>query len=216
MTRKMISFKFLLLCHWVLYATSEPTIIFMGQNARPVVSGPGASSSQYPSPNPVSSSQAYSIQTIRPRDSSSSHGGTLSSLASVIRDRFSEKFQERSSKKGPRIIVIPTGQKASPAAGSTTYLPSASSPYSSPFNYGSASMYSPTYAQAQGPYSSPYTSPYSYFNNPLTSMASSSSSSPYAASTPLASYAYPPPSLSQSLRASAIYHYVAQLLSSLY
>jgi hypothetical protein len=181
---------FLLIPFLTYKGASEPTIIFMG-NGRPVVTGPGSVSSpstishqtQYVSP-PTNNGPAYTIQTIKTRDSNPSSGGTLSVLASVIRDRLGEKFQERSAKKGPRIIVIPTGQKQSPPPQSQSSAspvpmqspppinspplsssypassyngpsPSAPASYSgSPYSYAQASMYSPTYVQS--PYSSGY------------------------------------------------------------
>ena len=158
----------------------EPTVIFLNGNGRPMVTS--ANDGVYSSPgangyNSYGSPGATIISALKSRESSRSEssGGSLYSL---IRERLGEKLQERSSKKGPRIIVIPQmgkgqqnqqqqQQQASPqgyqqqqasGAAVAAYPMTQSSPYAS--SYSTAGSYAPA-ASNSYPSFAPY-SPYSY------------------------------------------------------
>lgn len=159
-----------------LVNSSDPTVIFLSNNgARQLTTSQGSQSSPF-------NGLPFTIQTIardtveRKSDSSSTSSGVsggLYSLANVIREKFGERLQDRSSKKGPRIIVIPAStsnnqqvqqQSSQQHQQQQTLLPHQQS-------IGRASL-SPGYSNYVSPGYSGY--PPAYVNSPYITSASSS------------------------------------------
>ena len=204
----------------------EPTVIFLGGNGRPVMSQASDSGVYAPSNGyaALGSSASSILSTLKARDSSRSEssGGSLYSL---IRERLGEKLQERSSKRGPRIIVIPqvgktpsqpppAPQQQSQGYQTSSYqssYPSYASPYpaasssypaySYPSSYQGSYGYHHPYVMSGTSYSSPYTSGYQYSAGPSSSSPMHASMAA-AASTPFASYAYAPSNFLSNLLSS--------------
>lgn len=139
-----------------MIATSgpEPTVIFLGANGRPLTSSGNEglySSSNTNGFGSLGSSAASIISSFKSREPSRESGGSLYSL---IRDRLGERLQERSSKKGPRIIVIPQmaskSQQQAPQQQQQQQQPSS--------GYSNSNSYSPSYPSSYMAYNSPYSS----------------------------------------------------------
>lgn len=168
----------LLICLKVV-KTSDPTVIFLSNNGARQLSSSSQSNGLSNLPFTIQTFGRDSVE--RKSDSSSSSSssssggvsGGLYSLASVIRERLGERMQDRSSKKGPRIIVIPastSGQQVSNQQQMSSHSSQmARSPLQGYPNYVTASGY-PAYAAPPPPPPPPYV------NSPYITSASS----PYA------------------------------------